>query len=90
MDLPTAPTRIDPRVAATLDIEPADVSGRPLTRKNPRVSAWKMVYLINMWIVPLKVDAAARRNTDHHSPWYSVDPYHHHHGLLLDTYPRIV
>ena len=47
----TAPSQEEIReVAATLDIEPADV--QPLTRKNPRVSAWKMVIPSSLWIYP--------------------------------------
>ena len=47
----TAPSQEEIReVAATLDIEPADVQA--LTRKNPRVSAWKMVIPSSLWISP--------------------------------------
>ena len=43
----TAPSQEEIReVAATLDIEP------PLTRKNPRVSVWKMVIPSSLWISP--------------------------------------
>lgn len=48
----TAPSQEEIReVAATLDIEPL-MCRPPLTRKNPRVSAWKMVIPSSLWISP--------------------------------------
>ena len=48
----TAPSQEEIReVAATLDIEPADVQAA-LDPEDPRVSAWKMVIPSSLWIYP--------------------------------------
>ena len=83
----TAPSQEEIReVAATLDIEPADVQAALDPEESARISL-EDGYTVIIVDIPLKVDGAAEGV--YHSPWYSVDPDHHHHGLLR-RYPRIV